>query len=104
MTVFAGALATLFADRNLGLDALYRAGGNAAPLPVRLIARRPDRVFEFGETRIHADTALFDMQVAEVPDPRPGDTLELDGETFVIQGEPLRDAGRLVWTLDVRPQ
>jgi hypothetical protein len=27
----------------------------------------------------------------------------LDGETFVIQAEPVRDRERLVWTLDVRP-
>ena len=36
--------------------------------------------------------------------PRPGDQLTVDGETFVIQGEPeRRDPDRLVWTLDVRP-
>jgi hypothetical protein len=27
----------------------------------------------------------------------------LDGETFVVQGEPVRDRERLVWTLDKRP-
>jgi hypothetical protein len=35
--------------------------------------------------------------------PRPGDRLVLDGETFV-QGEPMRDRERLVWTLDTRPE
>jgi len=43
------------------------------------------------------------VRVTEVAAPRPGDRLVLDGETFVVQGEPVRDRERLVWTLDVRP-
>jgi hypothetical protein len=27
----------------------------------------------------------------------------IDGESFVVQGEPVRDRERLVWTLDKRP-
>jgi hypothetical protein len=43
------------------------------------------------------------VRASEVPDPRPGDQLTVDGQTFVIQGEPeRRDPDRLVWTLDVR--
>jgi len=70
---------------------------------VRVIARRPDQVFDFGNTRVHTETSLFDVRVSEVPSPRPGDTLEVDGETFVVQGEPVRDSERLIWTLDARP-
>jgi hypothetical protein len=47
------------------------------------------------------DDAL-DVRVAEVASPRPGDRIVLDSETFVIQGEPVRDRERLVWTLEVR--
>jgi hypothetical protein len=55
------------------------------------------------ETRIHAETATF-VRASEVASPRPGDLLAVDGETFVIQGEPeRRDPDRLVWTVDVRP-
>jgi hypothetical protein len=54
------------------------------------------------ETRIHAETAAFELRSREVANPRPGDQLALDGETVVIQGEPeRRDPDRLVWTLDV---
>jgi hypothetical protein len=35
--------------------------------------------------------------------PRPGDRLEIGGEAFLIQGEPMRDAERLIWTIDVHP-
>ncbi|MRX51661.1 hypothetical protein GI374_14695 [Paracoccus sp. S-4012] len=34
---------------------------------------------------------------------RTGDRIEIDGEAFLIQGEPLRDCERLVWTVDLRP-
>ena len=58
----------------------------------------------FGETRIHAETATFEVRVSELASPRPGDQLAVDGETLVIQGEPeRRDPDRLVWTVDVRP-
>jgi hypothetical protein len=32
-----------------------------------------------------------------------GDTFQIGGETLVIQGEPLRDVERLVWTIEARP-
>jgi hypothetical protein len=58
----------------------------------------------FGETRIHAETATFEVRTSEVAGPRPDDQLTVDGQTFVVQGEPERhDPDRLVWTLDVRP-
>jgi hypothetical protein len=45
----------------------------------------------------------LDLRIAEVPQPRPGDRIEIDGEAFLIQGEPARDRERLVWTVDLRP-
>jgi hypothetical protein len=71
--------------------------------PVRVIARRPDTIVGFGETRIHAETATFEVRASEIASPRPDDQLALGGEMFVIQGEPQRrDPDRLVWSLDVR--
>jgi hypothetical protein len=100
MTVFAGAVDATFAA--FGVDATYTpAGGN--PIPVRVIARRPDTIVGFGETRIHAETTTFEVRASEAASPRPGDQLTVDGETFVVQGEPARrDPDRLVWSLDVR--
>jgi hypothetical protein len=71
---------------------------------VRVIARRPDAIVGFGETRIHTETATFELRASEVANPRPGDQLTVAGDTFAIQGEPeRRDPDRLVWSLDVRP-
>ena len=70
---------------------------------MRVIARRPDTIVGFGDTRIHADTATFEVRASDIANPRPDDQLTIGGETFVVQGEPeRRDPDRLVWTLDVR--
>jgi hypothetical protein len=72
------------------------------------VDRKPDLVTDnppvgFGKTRIHAETATFELRASEVENPRPGDQLKVGGETFIVQGEPeRRDPDRLVWTLDVR--
>jgi hypothetical protein len=101
MTAFAGAVDATFAA--FGIDATHAPAGGS-PVPVRVIARRPDTIMGFGETRIHAETATFEVRASEVANPRPDDQLTIDGETFVVQGEPeRRDPDRLVWTLDARP-
>ena len=111
MSVFASAIDDLFADPNLALDAVYYAGGVDLGVPVRVMLRRPDRIgalahsapFGHAETRLAAATTLVDIRVAEVAAPTQGDALVIGGETFIVQGQPLRDAERLVWTLEVRP-
>jgi hypothetical protein len=39
---------------------------------LRVIARRPDTIVGFGENRIHAETATFEVRASEVASPRPG--------------------------------
>lgn len=96
------ALAALFADPNIGRDAVYIADGGA-PVMVRVVARRADAVTDFGDARLWSETTRIDLRVAEVPAPSPGDRIEIEGEDFLIQGEPVRDRERLVWTVDLRP-
>ena len=102
MTAFAAAIDGLFADGNIARDAVYIAEGGTPQL-VRVVARRADEVTSFGEARLWSETTRVDLRVAEVPNPRPGDRIEIDGEAFLIQGEPVRDHERLIWTVDLRP-
>jgi len=102
MSAFAVALDALFADSNLAREAVYTPEGYA-PVPIRVITRRADDVSGFGDARIWSETTRIDLRVAEVSNPRPGDRVEMDGEAFLIQGEPVRDRERLVWTIDLRP-
>ena len=102
MTAFASAIDALFADPNLAREAVYIAEGGA-PVPVRIMPRREDQLTSFGEARIVSDGTRFDLRNSEIADPRPGDRIEMAGDAFIVQGEPVRDPERLVWTLDTRP-
>ncbi|WP_208103583.1 hypothetical protein [Rubellimicrobium sp. CFH 75288] len=102
VNAFASTVDLLFADPNIGRDAVYFADGGAPKL-VRVVARRADAVTDFGDARLWSETTRIDLRVAEVPAPRPGDRVEIDGDVFLIQGEPARDRERLVWTVDLRP-
>jgi tRNA-Thr(GGU) m(6)t(6)A37 methyltransferase TsaA len=66
MTVFEGAVAATLAA--FGIDAVYTPAGGE-PVVVRVIARRPDTIVGFGETRIHAETATFEVRANEVASP-----------------------------------
>jgi hypothetical protein len=102
MTAFAAVLDALFADPNIGREAVYTADGGA-PVLVRVISRQADVISDFGDARLWSETTRIDLRVAEVLAPRPGDRLEMDGDAFLIQGKPIRDRERLVWTVDLRP-
>jgi hypothetical protein len=86
MTAFAGLVDRLFADPSLGRDATWEPA-DGEPVSIRVVARRADAITEFGGARLWSDT-----------------TRVVDGEAFVVQGEPLRDRERLVWTIDGRPE
>ena len=100
---FSAAVDALFADPNLGRAAVYQPA-DGDPFPVRVIARRADAITEFGDARLWSETTRFDVRVRDVAAPRPDDRLVIDDTTYVVQGEPVRDRERLVWTLDVRPE
>jgi hypothetical protein len=104
ITAFTGAIDALFADPNLGADAIYRAGGSGEAITLRAIIRQPDRIGTYGETRIATETTMFDIRTSEVAAPVEGDTIKMGRTIYIIQGEPLRDAERLIWTIEARAQ
>ncbi|MGZ8408349.1 MAG: head-tail joining protein, partial [Hyphomicrobium sp.] len=85
-------------------DAVYRAGDANPGTIVKAIVRQPDRVGTYGETRIAMQMTLFDIRTSDINAPAEGDTIEMDGAVYVIQGEPIRDAEWLIWTIEARPQ
>ena len=66
MSAFAAAVGALFADPNIGRDAVYITDGGA-PVLVRVVARRADAVTDFGDARLWSETTRIDLRVAEVP-------------------------------------
>ena len=101
MDAFAGIVDRLFADPNLARAATYEPA-DGEPFFVRVIARRSDAVTDFAGGRLWSETTRVDIRVAEVPQPRPDDRIVIGGAAFLIQGEPVRDRERLVWTVDLR--
>lgn len=102
MTAFAGALDLLFADPNLAHEAWHR-DSEGQFTQIRIIPRRNDDVTTFGAARLVSETFRFDVRVSELPAPRPNEQILLGEETFLIQGEPIRDRERLVWTVELLP-
>ena len=71
MTAFAAAIDVLFADPNIGRDAIYIADGGT-PVLVRVVPRRPDAITDFGDARLWSETTRIDLRVAEVSNPAAG--------------------------------
>ena len=103
MNALGAAFDALFADPNVGRDAVYTPAGGE-PVTVRIVPRRADTISEFGDARVWSETIRLDVRVSEVAEPRPGEAFEIDGEAFVVQGQPVRDRERLVWTVELRPE
>ena len=103
MNVFAAAMDRIYANPSMAVAALWISGTTSQERSIRVIRRAPDRITEFGAARLMSDTMVLDVRVSDLSDPRPGDLIVIGTESFTIQGEPVRDSDRLIWTLDLRP-
>ena len=103
MTVFAAAMDRIFANPSMAVAALWISCTTSQERSIRVIRRALDRITEFGAARLMSDTMVLDVRASDLPDPRPGDLIVIGTDSFTIQGEPLRDSDRLLWTLDLRP-
>ena len=100
---FGFAVDTLFANEHVARDATYTPQGGQG-IAVRVVPKRPDQALDVLGQEVVTGAAVFDVRVSEVAAPQAGDTIALDGATYVVQGEPRWDALRLVWTLEAREQ
>lgn len=103
MTVFTAAMDRIYANPSMAVAALWMSATTSEERTIRVIRRAPDRITEFGAARFVSDTVMVDVRVDDLPDPRPGDLIVIGADSFTVQGEPMRDRERLVWTLDLRP-
>ena len=92
MFAFASALDALFADPNIGEDALWKAGGIGAGIVVRIIRKSPDRMAEFGDSRAVLPTVGIDIRRSQAATITEGDLILIGSETYRIIGEPIGDA------------
>lgn len=101
MSAFAIALSAIFRDRNMAVDVEYRAGGGIPGVFVRAVKASPTVDMDYQSTRLRSDALIVDVMVSQVPQPRPDDAVVMDGETYLIDGEPERDSEGLVWRLSL---
>ncbi|WP_085827841.1 head-tail joining protein [Roseovarius gaetbuli] len=103
MPVFAAAMDRIFATPSMGAAAVWISATTSQERPIRVIRRAPDRITEFGAARFVSDTMMVDVRLSDLSDPRSGDLIVIGTDSFIIQGEPIRDRERLIWTLDLGP-
>jgi len=104
MSVFAAAMDRIYANPSMAVAAVWISTTTTSEeRPISVIRRAPDRITEFGAGRFVSDTMMVDVRVSDLPDPRPGDLIVIGADSFTVQGEPVRDRERLIWTLDLRP-
>lgn len=103
MNVFAAAMDRIYANPAMAVAAVWISATTSEERPIRVIRRAPDRITDFGAGRFVSDTMSVDVRVSDLPDPRPNDLIVIGAGSFTVQGEPMRDRERLIWTLDLRP-
>ncbi|MBA4492408.1 hypothetical protein H1S04_16880 [Paracoccus sp. S1E-3] len=86
MNAFSAAMDRIFGHPDMGLAAVWIAGGPSEERPIRLIRlirRAPDRITEFGSARILSETLTADIRVSDLPDSRPGVAVQIEDRARV---------------------
>ena len=96
MNAFADAMAALVADPNLGSEAVYRQGGDGAPIAVRVLRSSPDRVANAFGTEILSATDILSVAVAARPDIAAGDNFAFGADLLTVTHAE-RDASGTAW-------
>jgi hypothetical protein len=99
MTAFQEMIDALFADSAMARTVTYTPVAGL-PQTMRAVIKSPDRIVDVRDIAIHTPTLVVDVRVSDVATPQEGDTLTIGTLLYAVQGEPVRDAENLVWTLD----
>lgn len=107
MSAFDLALDAQFADGNATEDAIWRTGGGASGVPVRVMWSSPQGIVGIGQSRFDLDAMLLSVRLSEIAAPASADEVDLlddDGSvrmTVVVTGLAKIDTRRLVRTCEV---
>lgn len=87
-----------------GHAATHYVGGVGAGVALRVLRESPDATAEWNGGRFSVETTMLRVRASEAPAISRGDVFEIGAERLVAQGTPQRDADRLVWTVEARPE
>ena len=99
MTAFQEMIDALFANSAMARTVTYTPVAGL-PQTMRVVIKSPDRIVDVRDIAIHTPTLVVDVRVSDIATPQEGDTLTIGTLLYAVQGEPVRDAENLVWTLD----
>lgn len=102
MNAFGAAINAIFADPNMSVPAAYRARGAVTTTPIRVIRSAPSAVTDWSRGSFVQASIIFDVRISELPNPLVNEEITVDGITYVIREEPLRDSEGLCWKLGMR--
>ena len=103
MNVFAAAMDRIYANPSMAVAAVWISATTSEGGRIAVIRCGRDPITAFGAGRLVFDTMMVNVRVSALPAPRPGDLIVIGADSFTIQGEPIRDRERLIWSLDLRP-
>jgi hypothetical protein len=85
-------LAGMFMDvfKHLGKPALYQADG-AAFAEILVLIKEPEQAYELGDGQFVERIATFEVMAKDVPSPKVGDFLYIEGRKYRVYQEPLLD-------------
>lgn len=98
-TVFGDAVEAIFADPNIGEDAVWRPAGLGGTR-VRVVRKQPSGIAEFGSSRAVMPAVLIEVRRSEAPGLAEGDLIEIGQQAFRVIAPPLQDSLGLVMTCE----
>jgi hypothetical protein len=101
MSAFSDLLPTMRAET-------YALYGDAATWsgisdPVTVIRTSPDKLVDFGQSFAIATAVVLKVRVAEVAEPKDGDTVMIGTAQYELAGSPLRNKQADEWICPVEP-
>ena len=82
------------------VEARYRPKGAAAlPNPIRVIRGQADQLARLGDSQLLQGSNVFEIQRADVAEPRGGDEMTIAGVTYRLLGDAMLDLEGLTWKI-----
>jgi len=100
---FSTAMRTIFADRNMAVDAVWIGPLESTPKTIRVLVSAPDVDVSFGVARARTASMVISVQIADLDSPKEGDQATIDGVLMRVQGVPMRDDAQLIWVIELVP-
>lgn len=88
-------------EAHLGDPAVYRVQGAGVGVTILAMLNRPSNTIQIREAAFVAEQPVIEVRVATVPGLRSGDTFDMDGRVWRVEGAPQRPDDGAWWLATV---